>query len=102
MSVSVEQLRTGATIVLAVVGIWVLTVVSGPLNRYEVLVIGGMFVALLAIFTIPFTRGFFALVDPGEELSVALTRIAATVTVLALRTPPVARTFRRATDAGGS
>ena len=77
LSVSVEQLRTGATIVLAVVGIWVLTVVSRPLNSYKVLVVGGMFVALLAIFTIPYARDFFVLVDPGEELAVALTVIVA-------------------------
>lgn len=74
---SVEQLRTGATILLAVVGIWVLTVISRPLNRYRVLVVGGMLVALLAIFTLPLTRDFFALVDPGEELAVALTGIGA-------------------------
>jgi cation-transporting ATPase E len=77
MDVSVEQLRTGATIILAVVGIWVLTAVSRPLNRYKVLVIGGMFVALLAIFTIPAVRDFFELVDPGQELAVALTGIVA-------------------------
>lgn len=77
MGVSVEQLRTGATIILAVVGIWVLTAVSRPLNRFKVLVIGGMFVALLAIFTIPAVRDFFALVDPGQELAVALAGIAA-------------------------
>lgn len=77
MGVSVEQLRTGATIILAVVGTWVLTVVSRPLNRYKVLVVGGMFVALLAIFTIPVVRDFFALADPGPELAVALTGIVA-------------------------
>lgn len=76
MAVSIQQVRTGATILLAVVGIWVLTVVSRPLNRYKVLVVGGMFVALLAIFTLPFARDFFELVDPGQELSVALTGIA--------------------------
>src|SRR3546814_8365007 len=47
LDVTAEQIRTGATIILAVVGIWVLAVLSRPLNRFTVLVVGGMFVALL-------------------------------------------------------
>ena len=55
MALGVEeaQLRTGSTIILAIVGIWVLTVLSRPINRYKVLVIGAMFIALLVIFTVP-------------------------------------------------
>jgi len=70
-----EQLRTGATVILAVVGIWVLAVLARPLNRFKVLVVGAMFVMLIAVFTIPLARQFFVLVDPGEELAVALTGI---------------------------
>ncbi|MBN9188440.1 MAG: HAD-IC family P-type ATPase [Microbacterium sp.] len=75
LGVSEEQLRTGATIILAVVGIWVLAVLSRPLNRFKVLVIGAMFVALVVVFTVPLATGFFALVDPGEDLAIALTGI---------------------------
>nr|WP_235566942.1 HAD-IC family P-type ATPase [Microbacterium sp. Root180] len=75
LGVSEEQLRSGATIILAVVGIWILAVLSRPLNRYKVMVVGGMFIALVAVFTIPLSREFFELVDPGEELAIALTGI---------------------------
>ncbi|AMB59793.1 ATPase [Microterricola viridarii] len=75
IGVSPEQLRTGATIILALVGIWVLAVLSRPLNRYKVLVVGAMFVGLVLVFTIPAARAFFELVDPGEELAIALTGI---------------------------
>ncbi len=75
IGVSEEQLRTGATVILAVVGIWVLAVLARPLNRFKVLVVGAMFVLLIAIFSLPLARRFFALVDPGEELAFALTGI---------------------------
>lgn len=70
-----DQLRTGATVILAVVGIWVLAVLARPLNRFKVLVVGAMFVMLIAVFTIPLARQFFVLVDPGEDLAIALTGI---------------------------
>jgi len=75
LGVTQEELRTGSTIILAVVGIWVLTVLSRPLNRFKVLVIGAMFIALVAIFTIPLAGMFFQLVDPGKDAAYALTGI---------------------------
>lgn len=70
-----EELRTGATIILAIVGIWVLSVLARPLNRFKVLVVGAMFVGLIGVFTIPLATQFFALVDPGQDLAVTLTGI---------------------------
>ena len=70
-----DQLRTGATVILAVVGIWVLAVLARPLNRFKVLVVGAMFILLIVVFSIPLARHFFVLVDPGEELAVSLTGI---------------------------
>lgn len=70
-----EQLRTGATVILAVVGIWVLAVLARPLNRFKVLVVGAMFILLIAVFSLPLARQFFVLVDPGEDLAIALTGI---------------------------
>ncbi|MFK3679386.1 HAD-IC family P-type ATPase [Microbacterium sp. NPDC090218] len=75
LGVHEEQLRTGATVILAVVGIWVLAVLARPLNRFKVVVVGAMFVLLIAVFTIPLARQFFVLVDPGEDLTIALTGI---------------------------
>ncbi len=70
-----EQLRTGATVILAVVGIWVLSVLARPLNRFKVLVVGAMFVGLVGVFTIPLATQFFALVDPGPRVATAIAGI---------------------------
>ncbi|WP_336631472.1 MULTISPECIES: HAD-IC family P-type ATPase [unclassified Microbacterium] len=69
----VDELRTGATIILAVVGIWILAVLSRPLNRYKGAVVGGMFVALVVIFSVALSRSFFLLVDPGELTALVVT-----------------------------
>jgi len=74
-----EQLRTGTTIILAIVGIWVLTVLSRPLNRYKVLIIGAMFVALVVIFAVPASTRFFELVDPGEGAATILVGLTVTM-----------------------
>lgn len=75
LGLAVEQLRTGATIILAIVAIWVLTVLSRPVTRVKVLVIGAMFIALTAIFTVPALGEFFQLRDPGEDGAVLVTMI---------------------------
>ena len=93
MAIGVEeaQLRTGSTIILAIVGIWVLTVLSRPLNRYKVLVIGAMFIALVVIFSVPLSTEFFQLVDPGEECAY----LVAVVTVCTIGAIEVVRFFHR-------
>ena len=91
LGVDEAQLRTGSTIILAIVGIWVLTVLSRPLNRYKVLVIGAMFIALVVIFTVPLSTEFFQLVDPGEECAY----LVAVVTVCTIGAIEVVRFFHR-------
>ncbi|UIN31412.1 HAD-IC family P-type ATPase [Microbacterium binotii] len=73
IGVGEDQLRTGSTIILAVVGIWILSILSRPLNRFKVIVIGVMFLALITLFTVPLSIEFFQLVDPGREGAYALT-----------------------------
>lgn len=70
--IGIDEVRTGATIVLAV-GIWILGVLDRPLNRYKGAVVGAMFVALIVIFTVPLARAFFLLVDPGPVTAVLVT-----------------------------
>jgi cation-transporting ATPase E len=91
LGVEEAQLRTGSTIILAIVGIWVLTVLSRPINRYKALVIGAMFIALVAIFTIPLSTEFFQLVDPGEECA----WLVAVVTVTTIGGIEIVRFFHR-------
>jgi cation-transporting ATPase E len=75
LGVDETQLRTGATIILAIVGIWILTVLSRPINRFKGLVIGAMFIGLVLIFSIPLATDFFQLVDPGEDAAYLLTAV---------------------------
>ena len=91
LGVEEAQLRTGSTIILAIVGIWVLTVLSRPINRYKAIVIGAMFVALVAIFTIPLSTEFFQLVDPGEDCAYLVT----VVTVATIGAIEIVRFFHR-------
>ena len=106
LGVGQDQLRTGSTIILAVVGIWVLSVLSRPLNRYKVLVIGGMFIALTALFSVPLSIEFFQLRDPGRDAAYAVAAFAV-VAILAIEVVRffhirfVRRAVRRA-DAGGA
>ena len=71
-TVDADQLRTGATIILAVVGIWILGVLARPLNRYKGAVVGAMFIALVVIFSVPLARSFFVLVDPGQDTAIVI------------------------------
>jgi cation-transporting ATPase E len=91
IGVDEAQLRTGSTIILAVVGIWVLTVLSRPIDRYKAGVIGAMFIALLVIFTVPLSTEFFQLVDPGEECAYLI----AVVIVLTIAAIEIVRFFHR-------
>lgn len=77
LGISEAQLRTGSTIILAVVGIWVLTVLARPITRLKSLVIGAMFVALVTLFSLPPVARFFELVDPGEEAAVLIALVCA-------------------------
>ncbi|WP_136055876.1 HAD-IC family P-type ATPase [Microbacterium sp. K24] len=83
LGITEPQLRTGSTIILAIVGIWVLAVLARPLNRYKVLVVGAMFIALSILFTVPLAGEFFQLVDPGEGAAYLISLITI-VTILAI------------------
>lgn len=91
LGVSEPELRTGSTIILAIVGIWVLTVLSRPITRFKALVIGAMFIALVAVFTVPLLTEFFQLVDPGEDAA----WLVAVVTVLTIGAIEIVRFFHR-------
>ncbi len=81
LGVPEPALRTGATLILAIVGIWILLVLSRPVTRWKALVIGAMFVALSAVFTVPLAVGFFELVDPGEAAAYLVASISAVAIV---------------------
>ncbi|MCP2636390.1 HAD-IC family P-type ATPase [Microbacterium sp. HD4P20] len=91
LGVDEPGLRTGSTIILAIVGIWVLAVLSRPITRLKALVIGAMFVALVGVFTVPLLTEFFQLVDPGEEAAY----LVALVTVLTIAAIELVRFIHR-------
>ncbi|MEP6843784.1 MAG: HAD-IC family P-type ATPase [Pseudolysinimonas sp.] len=59
------ELRTGSTLVLSLVGIWVLVVLSRPLTAVKTGVIGLMMIGLILVYAIPLARDFVQLVNPS-------------------------------------
>jgi len=68
--IPLEELRTGTTLVLVLVGLWVLVVLSRPLTWQKTLVIGGMMVGLVLVYSIPIATEFLQFVDPSIETAV--------------------------------
>lgn len=65
------EVRTAAALVLALIALWVLVVLSRPLNRWRVLIIGAMLVGLGLVLTVPLLSDFFDFTVPGWNLLVA-------------------------------
>ncbi|WP_019484153.1 HAD-IC family P-type ATPase [Arthrobacter sp. TB 23] len=65
------EVRTAAALVLALIALWVLVVLSRPLNRWRVLIIGAMFVGLGLVLTVPLLSDFFDFTVPGWNHLVA-------------------------------
>ena len=65
------EVRTAAAIVLALIALWVLVVLSRPLNRWRVLIIAAMFAALGLVLTVPLLSDFFDFTVPGWNHLVA-------------------------------
>lgn len=63
-----DSVRTGSVMVLALVALWVLVVLSRPLNRWRFLIIASMYAGLLALLTVPVVTDFFGISWPPDEL----------------------------------
>lgn len=59
-----DAVRTGSVLVLALTGLWVLVVLSRPLNGWRALVVGAMYGALALVLTMPPLPEFFDLTPP--------------------------------------
>lgn len=57
------ELRTGSTLILGVVALWVLAVVSRPFDLRKLLVLAAMVTGLAAVFTLPLLRRFLVFVE---------------------------------------
>ncbi|GAB3586569.1 HAD-IC family P-type ATPase [Leifsonia lichenia] len=59
------ELRTGSTLILTIVGLWVLVVLSRPIDGWKILIIGAMMAGLILVYSVPIARDFLVLVDPS-------------------------------------
>jgi cation-transporting ATPase E len=59
------ELRTGATLMLTIIGLWILVVLARPVTILKALVIGAMMIGLILVYSIPIVSDFLQLTDPG-------------------------------------
>lgn len=82
LSIPEAEIRTGSTLILAIIGIWILVVLSRPVTRFKGLVIGAMMVGLVLVYSVRFARDFLQFTDP--TLPTALLVLATSVACIAL------------------
>jgi len=81
-NIAEPEIRTGSTLILTIIGIWILVVLSRPVTRFKGLVIGAMMVGLVLVYTVPIVRKFLQLVD--LTLPTALLVLVASLVSIAL------------------
>jgi len=59
LNIGTKEMRTASVIVLTLVALWVLVVLSRPLNRWRAIIIVAMYAALVLLLTLPPLRDFF-------------------------------------------
>lgn len=79
--ISQAELRSGSTLILGIVGLWVLIVLSRPIDGLKIVIIGAMMVGLVLIYAIPVVADFLEFVD--LSLTTALLVIGASVLAIA-------------------
>jgi cation-transporting ATPase E len=65
LGIGQDELRTGATLILTIVGLWVLVVLSRPIDGWKIVIIGAMMIGLILVYAVPLARDFLGLVDPS-------------------------------------
>lgn len=76
------EVRTGSTLILTIIGLWILVVLSRPVTRFKGAVIGVMMIGLVLVYTVPIVRDFLQFVDP--TLPTALLVLATSLGSIAL------------------
>ena len=66
------ELRTGSTLILTIIGLWILVVLSRPVTVLKALVIGAMMIGLILVYSVPIAAQFLQLTDPGFEAAVLI------------------------------
>ncbi|WP_130179197.1 HAD-IC family P-type ATPase [Cryobacterium sp. SO1] len=63
LAIPEPEIRSGSTLILTIIGLWILVVLSRPVSRLKGLVIGAMMIGLILVYTLPISRDFLQLVD---------------------------------------
>ncbi|UFS59832.1 HAD-IC family P-type ATPase [Subtercola endophyticus] len=71
------ELRTGSTLILAIVGLWILIVLSRPIDGIKTLIIGAMMIGLVLVYSIPLVSNFLELVNPSLTTALLVILISA-------------------------
>lgn len=87
MNVGESMLQTGATLLLTIMGLWILVVLSRPINIIKTVIIGAMMIGLLLVFSIPFVTNFLGFVDVNGivALLIAMLSIGAIILIEIVR-----------------
>jgi cation-transporting ATPase E len=65
---SLRQSRTSATLVLSVVGLWVLVCLARPFNWWRTLLVAAMALSIAVILVVPALRNFYELAVPDADI----------------------------------
>jgi cation-transporting ATPase E len=57
------EIRSGSTLILTIIGLWILVVLSRPVTLPKGLVIGAMMIGLVLVYAVPISRDFLQLVN---------------------------------------
>ncbi|BCW64658.1 HAD-IC family P-type ATPase [Arthrobacter sp. StoSoilB22] len=72
MQIPEGEIRTGSTLILAIIGIWILVVLSRPVTRFKGMVIGAMMIGLVLVYSVPIARDFLQFTDPTLPTAVLI------------------------------
>ncbi|GAA1963103.1 HAD-IC family P-type ATPase [Agromyces allii] len=78
-----DELRTGSTLLLTIIGLWVLTVLSRPIDGWKILIIGSMMLGLIVVYSVPLVTEFLVFVDPSI-VTAALVLVVSVVSIAAI------------------
>lgn len=88
LGVPQAEIRTGATLLLAIVGLWILAVLTRPVTAITVLVVMAMVAGLVLVFWVPIVRDFLEFVPlstpTATAVAVTATACIALITVVRL------------------
>ncbi|MBB5750735.1 HAD-IC family P-type ATPase [Micrococcus sp. TA1] len=80
--VSVRQVQTASVITLTLMGLWVLNLISRPMTRWKLVLVGSMYVLLFLVLTVPASQEFHQFEYPPTDLTVTAVATGAVACVL--------------------